>query len=363
MIDFIPLKYYYDFYINLSLIIVLITFFHTLVLNIDDTKNIKYLNAIGYLILFFTVFYIGLRPLSGYYFKDMETYAQFFNSYAHGGPILAKSDLWFHVFTKFCSSVMTMDMYFLLLAIMYIMPMYIISKQLFNKYWFYSFILFFVSFSFWGYGVNGIRNGIATSIFLLAYSNYNNKKLLILFLILSVLFHKSMMLLVFVLILTMINNNYKFYLKLWFLSIPLSLFLGNFWSMLFTKLGFADGRLSAYLSGTKDAAIQSLGFRWDFLIYGSAAVFTGYYFIVKKEFKDPHYIRLFNLYLITNAFWILVIRANFSNRFAYLSWFMMALIIIYPLLRHKLVKNQNLFVGKIMLVYFSFTYFMYYIYS
>ena len=40
------------------------------------------------------------------------------------------------------------------------------------------------------------------------------------------------------------------------------------------------------------------------------------------------------IYLTANAFWILVIRSSFSNRFAYLSWFLMAIIIFYPFFKH-----------------------------
>jgi surface polysaccharide O-acyltransferase-like enzyme len=62
--------------------------------------------------------------------------------------------------------------------------------------------------------------------------------------------------------------------------------------------------------------------------------------------------------VFANAFWILVIRANFSNRFAYLSWFMMALVIIYPLLKKEMIKNQYKVLAKVMLIYFAFTFLM-----
>jgi len=45
---------------------------------------------------------------------------------------------------------------------------------------------------------------------------------------------------------------------------------------------------------------------------------------------DPFYARLVNTYLFANAVWILVINATCSNRFAYLSWFMMPWVLLYP---------------------------------
>ncbi|WP_136481124.1 EpsG family protein [Cognatitamlana onchidii] len=361
MIDFFPVELYYTYYINFLLFVILFTTLHTVLLRMDDPKNIKYLNFFGILCLVFSIIYMGLRPIHGI-FTDMMTYASHYNRYAHGMPIIVKSDIWFHLFMKFCSQIFSPNMFFLLCAFLYIYPMYVISKKFFQKYWFYSFIMFIISFSFWAYGVNGIRNGIATSFFLLAFA-YNNKRMvMITCMIIASMFHKTLLLPTLAYIITLFHDNPKTYLKLWFLTIPLSLTLGSIWIELFSSLGFADDRLGAYLSGSKDEKFESLGFRWDFLFYSGFAVFAGWYFIFKKKFVDIYYNRLFSIYLIANSFWILVIRANFSNRFAYISWFMMGIIIIYPLLRQRLYQNQNLIIGRVLMLYFSFTYFMYFIY-
>jgi hypothetical protein len=195
---------------------------------------------------------------------------------------------------------------------------------------------------------------MATSLFLLGLS-FNKYKMNVFGIgvsfLLATLIHKTLLLPVFAYILTLFFNNPKHYLKFWIICIPLSLVLGNLFSSIFTSLGFGDERLDAYLSGGGNS------FRFDFLIYSGSAVFTGWYFIFKKQFNDKIYYHLFNTYLITNAFWILVIRANFSNRFAYLSWFMMGLVIIYPFIKYPLNK-QHIKIGKVILSYFAFTYFM-----
>lgn len=361
MIDFFPLKYYYVFYMYTALFIVFFTMIHTWALRMDDTKNISFIKVIGFLLLFLLIFYIGLRPVSGKYFTDMRTYANNFNYYAFGGELRTEKDLVFQLFMKFCATVLSLHTFFLLCAILYIYPMYRISKTYFKKYWYYSFLLFVVSFSFWSYGVNGIRNGIATSLFLWGLSYQNNKlKMIILFVIAS-LFHKTLMLPIFAFVVTFFYNKPKFYLICWLTAIPLSIALGSFWESLFASLGFADDRLGAYLvSG--EAQQGGTSFRFDFLFYSAFAVFAGWYFIFKKQFNDKLYFQLFNTYLIANGFWILVIRASFSNRFAYLSWFMMSIIIIYPLLKERFYKNQHLVLGRVVLFYFSFTFFMYTIY-
>ncbi len=361
MIEFIPLEYYYTVYIYSAFAIVITTFLHASILDVSDKKNIQYINFMGYVVLILLTLYMGLRPISGYYFVDMETYARIYESYAAGGDIVIKNDVVFHQFMKICSSYLTTKSFFLVCELLYIVPLYVVSKKYFKTYWFYAFFMFIVSFSFWPYGVNGIRNGMATSFVLLAISNNDKKPLMIILFIVSILFHQTMMLPIAAYILTIFYKNPRVYFIGWLAAIPLSIILGSFWENLFASLGFADERLSGYLTGEVDEAITKTGFRWDFLIYSASAVFVGWYFIFKKQYRDPIYIQLFNVYLTANAFWILIIRANFSNRFAYLSWFMMALIIIYPYIKERMFKDQHMVIAKVIFCYFMFTYFMYFI--
>jgi len=224
-------------------------------------------------------------------------------------------------------------------------------------------LILLASFSFWTYGTNGLRNGIATSFMLLAFSYANSNKKIITYILLalSVSFHSSMMLLVAAYFLTVFIKNSKIYFLGWFASIFLSLTMGTYWEGFFMKLGFGEeNKLQGYF-GEKELyedSFASTGFRWDFLIYSSIAVIIAYYFIMIKKINDKHYKQLTNIYLMVNAFWILVIRASFSNRFAYLSWFMMGIIIIYPFLQKVYWKNQFSIIGIITLLYFSFTYIM-----
>ena len=174
--------------------------------------------------------------------------------------------------------------------------------------------------------------------------------------------HSSLSIPILAFVIANMYKNPKAYLYVWLAAIPLSLVGGNFWEGLFGSIGFgADTRAEDYLTkGTinKDLLAYT-GFRWDFLFYSSFAAFAGWYFIFKKNITDKLYIHLWGVFMIANAFWILIIRANFSNRFAYLSWFLMAPVIAYPLLRYKLFPNQYRVVGVIIAIYYLFTYFMF----
>ncbi|WP_229669516.1 EpsG family protein [Yeosuana aromativorans] len=341
---------------------VLFTILHTYALRLEDTKNIKFIKVAGYILLVSLIFYLGMRPISGV-FGDTVNYNYAFKKYQLGGKIGNESDYYWHVFMKIMSHLVTIHVFFTICTFLYIYPMYRLSKTVFNKYWYYAFMMFVVSFSFYTYAVNGVRNGAALSLFLWGLC-YRDKKIIMgLFFLVATLFHKSALLPILAYLATLFYNNPKVYFKGWLACIPLSLIMGSVWITLFTSLGFGDDRLTGYLTGEASAdTFSSTGFRWDFLFYSAFPVFAGWYFIFKKKFNDTFYNQLLNTYLICNGFWILVIRASFSNRFAYLSWFMMAIVIIYPMLKQQFFKNQHILIGRVILLYFGFTYAMFYVY-
>ncbi|MFH6772695.1 EpsG family protein [Gaetbulibacter aestuarii] len=321
-----------------------------------------FLQITGYMTLIGLTLYLGLRPVSGRYFVDMATYYNYFQNYSLGAHVTSSKDVVFHYFMKFSSHFMTAHGFFLLMDIIYIYPLYLFSKKYFKQYWYYSFLVLIVSFSFYSYGTNGIRNGAATSLFVLGLCFPENKIKTGICFITAALFHKSLTLPIGAYLLTLMYNNPKTYLIAWLAAIPVSLVAGSVFVSLFSSLGF-DDRLAGYLTGQGNLDVPVYtGFRWDFIFYSSFAVFAGWYFIIKKGFHDTFYFKILNIYLICNAFWILVIRAPFSNRFAYLSWFLMGIVIMYPILKQPLFKNHQLFISKIITVYFLFTFLMYFVY-
>jgi hypothetical protein len=357
MIDFIPVEYYTPVYYYFLVIIVLFTFINTQTQILNSSKNKYFIKNIGILLLVLIIPYMGLRSINGRYFGDTYTYGEYFINYQNGADILPGTDYLFSLFTKLSSQVMTVHGYFLACALLYIIPLYIACKTWFKNYWGYAFLFLIVSFSFWSAGTNGVRSAIASSFILLAFSRKNLSTKIFWF-VLAVGFHKSMLLLVGGYFLTVVVKNPKWYFYGWLLCIPLSLSAPGFWESLFAGL-IEDDRASYLTAGNVgDDEFSSTGFRWDFLLYGASAVYAAYYFIYKRKFIDENYFRLVNIYLTVNAFWILVIRANFSNRFAYLSWFMMGIIIIYPLASKVVVQDQNKKIGYILLAYFGFTFLM-----
>ena len=109
-----------------------------------------------------------------------------------------------------------------------------------------------------------------------------------------------------------------------------------------------DERVSYLMVNAMDTHYKA-GFRIDFILYSCFPALLGYYYIYKKKYRDVFYCNLYNMYLLSNTFWILVIRANFSDRFAYLSWFIYSIVLLYPLVTHSIVKRQGLWIGTIFL--------------
>lgn len=358
MFDLFPIESYSSIYYNLQLVVVVLTVLHTQLFDYRDKSTHIYLAIIGWPYAILITLYLGLRPVSGE-FVDMTTYAYMFYRETIGNPVEIGSDIAFAYLLKFSARFTTEMGFFFICALLYVGSLIIASKNLFKNYWIYGFIAIVASFSFYAYGVNGIRNGMATSIFIWGISYPKKPLISALIIAIACLFHQSMYLPTAAYVITYLVNKPKMYLIGWFAAIPLSLVFGSLFVGLFSGLGFADDRLSEYLLSEANAnEFSSTGFRWDFLIYGATGTFAGWYFIFKRQFKDPFYNRIYGTFLIANAFWILVITANFSNRFAYLSWFLLALVIFYPFLKKRFFSYQHQIFGAVLLLYFMFTYTM-----
>lgn len=322
----------------------------------QGTKSVS--KSVGAFLLIFIVFYMGLRPLSSE-FGDMGAYYGEFVLYRDNirGLEDITGEVLIGYLSYFVSRFADYKFFFLVVDIIYIIPCYLFSKKYCGSYWGLAFFMFVGSFSFWSYGTNGIRNGMATSIFILALTYYNLKVLYYLLLLLAYNMHHSMMIPIAAVVASDFIKNPKLFFYIWLAAIPISLFAGGALQGLFASL-VSDNRATDYLTkgNVNNDAFSSTGFRWDFVFYSGFAVFAGWYFIFRKKLNDRFYTVLWGAYMISNAFWIMVIKANFSNRFAYLSWFMMAAVIAYPMFKYRFSLNQARMSGLVLFVYFGFTY-------
>lgn len=343
------------------MIITSYSFLQSNVKKIDDVDTVKMMTFLGYFLLITVLLYMGTRPIS-FVFGDMINYADGFQKLQLNPNVEIGQDYIFWYFTKLCAQIIDARDYFFLIALIYIIPNYFFVKKYFKEYWYIPLLMIFGSFSFWPYGTNGLRNGMATSVFIGALCLYDrNKWLMYGLMALSYGIHNSLMIPIGAFIVSGLYKNPKIYLYIWLAAIPLSIVGGSAWESFFGSLGLGDERVNKYMTGAAGAetTFSSTGFRWDFVLYSGFAVFAGYYYIIKRGFQDKFYTHLWGTYMIANAFWILVIRASFSNRFAYLSWFLMAVVIAYPIFKVKFWDEHYKMVGRIFFAYYLFTYIMF----
>lgn len=308
-------------------------------------------------------YWVGIRTPS-YEFADTGNYAHVFQRYREFLPVNEAVDsewVWNH-FTYICSHTMSEQMYFILIAVGYFGFTYWACRILAPNNTMVALLFVMGAFSFFSYATNGIRNGLACSISLtvIAMIAKSRRNLLpgLFFAFIASNIHKTTLLPLTCLFLSVyIIKSFKWAYTFWILSITISLIAGNSINMFFASLGF-DDRLS-YLTIQTAEKFSRMGFRWDFLLYSMMPIILGYYVVIRKGIIDKVYIILLNTYTISNAFWVMVIRANFSNRFAYLSWFMYALVLLYPLLRINIWgKRQGVVASRIMLAQIGFTWIM-----
>ena len=359
MFDFIPVEFYTNIQYYALLFIAVLMLFHSMMYDVRDEQSINFFNYFGYFVVILFTLYIGQRQVSGR-FGDTVNYDSAYQLLLQGKEMKVEKDYLFNYLMIFCSKFMSVRGFFQLVDVLYVLPCFLFSRKYFGRYWFFAMFMFLGSFSFWTYGVNGLRNGLGTAFFVLGLYFYERKWWMYVCFLVSYFMHASLIIPIAAFLVAGIYKNPRIYLYIWLAAIPLSLAGGSSWTTFFSTLGFED-RTQGYLTGGEaeyNVQFSKIGFRWDFLMYSAFAVFAGWYFIFKKKITDIFYIHLFGIYIVANAFWILVITASFSNRFAYLSWFLMPVVIAYPMFRYKIWEDQYKIFGIVMFLYFMFTFYM-----
>ena len=220
------------------------------------------------------------------------------------------------------------------------------------------------SLMFFPFGVNGLRNGLACHLVLLGISFLLEDKWVpgtVVFLIAFGIHRSTLLPIVAILFALFLIRNVRVVILFWLSSILISLVAGDAVSGLFSSLGF-DDRMTQYATMSSNSEFSSSGFRWDFLLYSAAPVIMAWFVCIKKGLQDNWYNVICTAYCLCNAFWIIVIRSAFSNRFAYLSWFLYPLVIAYPLVNMPIQENQDQLTGWILLAYSGFSAFMWFIF-
>ena len=319
-----------------------------------------------FVLMIFVVLFMGFRPMTvggdtGRYWTNFVNMSR--GLYTSG----EESDWVFYTFQNYCAQLMSVSMFFFLVDLIYVGVVFLACKRFTSQNSTLMILFAMGAFSFFSYGTNGLRNGLATSFVVLAIAyiggDLKDKILCVLLCFLALGCHKSTALPVAAMIFAYFVKWPKGMFYIWVLSIVASLVAGQAFSNVFMLFDF-DDRVAGYVnldeSGETEDAIAKAGFRWDFLLYSAMPVILGYYTIVKKRMYDKTFLLLMGTYIYANAVWVMLIRLPFSNRFAYLSWFLYGIVLAYPLLKFNIWPRQGEKVKLIMLAHVGFTFFMWY---
>lgn len=369
MIELVPLDYYLRVFYWVMFALCSITALYYMASPGCDKLMRQTSILLPLLLAIVLIVFLGLRPPSAMYFGDMTLYRHRWNIIDVNSVVEVfnfKSEWFFEFVLVSCKKlVANVQFWFFIVELFYIVCQFVACKRLLWENVWIAILFVFFSFQFCTYGTNGIRNGMACALMMLAIAYYCDRNRIgyvigSIFFILAMGCHRSVMIPMAALMLSIfVVKDIKYAVYIWLGCIVLSIFSGNYFQALFGSLGF-DDRMSSYSSVSERTLAQfsRLGFRWDFLLYSSMPVWLAWY-VKYKGIIDQKFTILANTYIIANSFWVLICRVAFSNRFAYLSWFLYALVIAYAVVRVPIWRNQDRVAGQILLAHSAFTIFMF----
>lgn len=353
----IPSSYYYPVYLTLLWLLITIT---VSTLKPDSLSfNTRQINSgnlwLSFIICLFISLFLGFRP-DGPEMGDTMNYRSEFILYQLGTlpehiiSVREKTDIaWWTSLKFFASLGISSEFWLFIIDALNLLCILTGIHLIFKGKEFVPLLCYLAGFGVYSGLINGLRNGLAISIWFLGYSLYkkgNLKLELIAYIIMWISYqfhHSTIMLISSFIISRYIIKKTQNAIIIWILAIITSLLFGSSLANLIASLGIEE-RASSYLNNQNDNDLMSYfshtGFRWDFLLYSAVPVIFGYYITCKLKISDLKYQLLLNTYILSNALWIIFIYAAFSNRYAALSWGIYPFVICYPLLKFP-IRNKT----------------------
>ena len=350
--------YYQDIYL---VIVLLLTIFQcsqynqSILSNSNRARTSNVLFAV--IVALFMTLFIGFRPCHIVFFDMMvydQQYAellnkQFFFDWDTNNKFF---DNWMPYMASIGVPSQTM---FLIYSLIYFGGILLACRRLFPNDTLLALLFYLGAFSTFSYGVNGIRAGMAASLFLIALSYTNKLWLSVPLAIFTFGMHHSMSLVIVPFIFILFIKNPRYYFIVWVVSFLIAALHITYFQHLFAS--FTDEHGASYLLSNEHS-----GFRIDFIIYSVLPILIGFIFICKKNFQSETYNTLLSLYTLVNSMWLLCMYSSFTNRISYLSWFMYPIVLLYPFVNFKWSNKQSQYLKFVVYGHIGFTIFMHFVY-
>lgn len=357
----IPAAYYHTIYLTL---VTLMTFVaYAQYQSHKGTRMFKSsrTEVIGVVLVLFLILFIGFRPISNRYFVDMPNYVTYYTVLYEGVPFFFRWDtdnlIFDNLFAWWGSERLGYTSFFVCMAAIYFGAAYLGIRKIFPNHKFTAYLVFLAAFSTFSYSTNGIKAGAATSLCILAMGYREKLVICIPLVLLSWGLHHSMIMVVSGFVLTLFVKSPKYYFIVWSLCFLMAAAHITTFQHLFS--GFTTEHGAGYLLTEGGQHGGKGGFRLDFILYSAIPVLVGWYAVFKKKMTQSSLYRdLLNLYLCLNGVWMLCMYANYTNRIAYLSWFLYPIVLIYPFLEEQWGRSCYKTFSLVMLGHLGFTLFM-----
>lgn len=317
----------------------------------DQYQLAKVSNILILLFVLLTIYTIAYYPEE--LTVDKPRYTNMYNNVLIYGEHEFRDPGWI-VYNKICVSLFGehVEYFYILTATLYVGTFLGMGFYLFPKDTIGYFVVMTVGcLGFMNYGTNVIRAGVALSIVLIAVGLKCRMIYKIILLIIALSFQKSVIIPVVAYFGAKSIKPVWGAMVVWLICLFLS--IENFdIGPLFESFGFVDERVERYANTINSVeGSYEKGFRWDFLLYSFAPILIAFYFIVRKKISDKFYLQLVKTYLLSNAVWILAIRMAYTDRLAYLSWFLIPLVTLYPVIKYpqKYVHPQRVVISLMLI--------------
>lgn len=318
---------------------------------------------VALMLLIIVILFIGTRPVSGMYFLDMFN-ASISYERSFGDIFWFEWDtnnlIFDNMFSWMACHKIPFTAWLMVMAAAYFGLMYLACWKLFKKDVLLAFVVCLGAFSTFSYGTNGMKAGLAASLFLVALAYRDKLWISIPVALLTYGFHHSMTLVIGSYFVVLFFKNPKYYFWGWLFCLLMAALHITAFQTLFA--GFTDEHGAKYLLVDEETTKVRIGFRPDFIIYSAVPVYLGYLMINKYKFQSVTYSFILRLYIIANAMWMLCMYAAFNNRIAYLSWFMYPIVLLYPYICRERIQLQGKYLRYVVYGHLGFTLFMTFIY-
>lgn len=311
------------------------------------------------------IVFIGLRPISGV-FADMTGYANAMldHRYEYMAPSWDSNYIFQPLMAFLSSHGAHPQTPILILAVINFGATFFAIKKMFPNDVMLMMLVYCGALTTFGGATNGLKSGCAMSIFLLALAYREKIFWFAVFLFLSMGFHHAMQLPIVACLICFFYKDTRVYMIIWLFCLLLALFHVTYFMGIFGD--WTDEHGAEYLyteaGSTSSTFGGKTGFRYDFVLYSLVPIVIGWITLRNRRELSQAYTFILNVYLLTNAIWMLCMYAEYTNRIANLSWGLYPILILYPFLKREWgTKNYKSFY-YITIGHLAFTVLMFFLY-